>query len=398
MNKKKWMVGFFLCIGLLGCLNACSKARQNEEVEENVSIEEVLESYHTLIGKEKAERMALLYFDEDIIPELLFIKNGEYKLYSFADFKVNEINISGTEFRANVYGRRHSFEELENCIFYRFEYVPYTGQMRIHTGNEQERSDYYLRYTEGKLVLELKTKSMENEWQFFEGEKEISNKEFQKRMSALGYDRLIPCGYLYGDIDSAYENIGKLSDTEKILQEFVTGQREAVEYVEKIEDIPEDGFRMSSFEEIYKDLTDDEEWWRKEEYVDFDNDGEQELILHGYAGSRMFFDVIGEIVYALLSTGSTTDCAFVGSMHGENVIIRTDLLHEGREVYRIMKYDACGCLIEYFSFSAEYEGEDYKEDDLFWYNDTLISMEEYELLVNSIQENEKSICVESKNK
>ena len=125
---------------------------------------------------------------------------------------------------------------------------------------------------------------------------------------------------------------------------------------------------------------------KKGEIIDFDNDGQDELVLHGYAGSRMFFDVIGETVYVLLQTGSTTDNASVSQMHEENVIVRTDLLHAGRELYRIMKYDACGCLVNYFTLSASYEGEDYTESDLFMYNDRVISMEEYNALVDSIQE------------
>ena len=348
--------------------------------------ERTLEKYAQLIEKENAERVALIYFDKDDIPELIFITNGEYRLFSYDGTRVNEIVMPKAEIIANVYGMRHEVEDAEKPVLYWFEYVPYQGLMRVHTGGEDGRSDYYLRYADGGLSLELKAASKDYEWHTFDVENEISNDEFGEKLSGLGYDKLIPCGDFYEDVEDAYENIAKVSDTRQIWNEFVTGKRDAVEYVEAIGDIHEEGFVTRSFDEIYKDITCEEEWWGKEEYIDFDNDGQDELVLHGYAGSRMFFDVIEETVYVLLRTGSTTDNAAVSQMHEENVIVRTDLLHAGRELYRIMKYDACGCLVDYYTFSASYEGENYTENDLFMYNDRMISMEEYNTLVDSIQE------------
>ncbi len=347
---------------------------------------EILEKYADLAEQENAERMAFVYFDEDDIPELVMIQDGEYKLFTYAGAGINEIVMPKEDIKANIYGMRHDVEDSEKPVFYWFEYVPYQGLMRVHTGNEGERSDYYLRYTDGELSLELKVASKDYRWYAFNTENEIGNDEFRDKLTELGYDSLIPCGYFYEDVEDAYENMEKVSDTTQIWNEFVTGKRDAVEYVEAIGDIPEKCFITRSFDEIYKDITCEEDWWGKEEYIDFDNDGQDELVLHGYAGARMFFDVIGETVYVLLCTGSTTDNALVAQMYGDNVVVRTDLLHAGRELYRIMKYDACGCLVDYFTLSASYEGKNYTENDLFKYNDRMISMEEYNILVDSIQE------------
>lgn len=348
--------------------------------------EEILEKYADLAEQENAERMAFVYFDEDDIPELVMLKDGEYRLFTYAGAEINEIVMPKADIKANIYGMRHEVENTEKPVFNWFEYVPYQGLMRVHTGNEDERSDYYLRYADGELSLELKTASKDYRWHAYDAENGISNDKFREYLTELGYDELIPCGYFYEDVEGAYENMAKVSDTTQIWNEFVTGKRDAVEYVEGVGDIPEECFVTRSFDEIYKDITCEEDWWGKEEYIDFDNDGQDELVLHGYAGARMFFDVIGETVYVLLYTSSTTDNASVAQMYGNNVVVRTDLLHAGRKVYSIMKYDACGCLVDYFSFSASYEGKNYTENDLFMYNDRMISMEEYNTLVDSIQE------------
>lgn len=43
------------------------------------------DGYHTLILDKGVKRAALVYLDEDDIPELLVLKNGEYSLYSCDD-------------------------------------------------------------------------------------------------------------------------------------------------------------------------------------------------------------------------------------------------------------------------------------------------------------------------
>lgn len=118
--------------------------------------------------------------------------------------------------------------------------------------------------------------------------------------------------------------------------------------------------------------------------MDFDNDGKDELIIHGYAGACLFFDVIGDTVYLLLETGSTTDVASVAELNGKRVIERTDLTHAGRESYRIMEFDACGCLIDHFHLYTEYADDDYSIEDTFWYRDEKISMEEFESILSHI--------------
>ena len=100
--------------------------------------------------------------------------------------------------------------------------------------------------------------------------------------------------------------------------------------MEAFSDIPEDGFAMRNYEDFYDDITAGErDIWGSLEYTDFDNDGEDELIIHGYTGSCLFFDTIGDIVYKVLRTGSTSDMASVAVIQGEKVIERADFLFVG---------------------------------------------------------------------
>ena len=299
-----------------------------------------------------------------------------------------------TEIKMSAYGPSHDVEDFYSYHkFYWFEYVPYKGLIRVHDGiiqvndhkrDYKERHDYYLKYTDGFLAKELEAKSMDETWYTYNAEQEIENEEFLNQLSNLGYDKLIPCSYLYENIVDAYENIGVKSDTKKVLDDFISGKIDAVDYVEEISDIPEDGFIMRSFEDYYNYMTEEKEWPGYIYYVDFDNDGEDELIIMDYSCSCLFFDVIGDTVYRLFGTFTTTDVGRVAEMEGSKVIAKTDLGHVGRQIYRIMKYDSCCCLVDWFTLAAGYEGNYYSAEDKFWYREHEISMEEFEAMVDSI--------------
>ena len=361
----------------------------DEEFEGFIGVEDkpYLDGYREVFTSEDAKRTALIYLDEDSVPELLILKNGEYKLYTFDGSKVNEIPMPNADIKASAYGLPHDFQDSVDQTFYWFEYVPYEGLIRVHNSTEEERHDYYLRYSHGSLSKELETMSTSYEWHTYNAKKEIANEEFLTMLSDLGYDKLIPCEYLYESVAAgAFENIGLSSDSRKVLEDFVNGEIDAVDYVEEIGDIPEEGFVMKSYNEYFEYITAGEsDIWGSNEYIDFDNDGEDELIIHGYTGACLFFDVIGDMVYPVLHTGSTTDFASVAVFNGKKVIKRGDFIHVGREYYRIMTFDSCCCLVDWFNLRASFEGDTYTEEDEFEYRDHDISMEEFEKIRDSIQ-------------
>lgn len=51
--------------------------------------------------------MALLYPDEDNVPELLTLQNGGYRLYIFDGSQVTAIAMPDAEIKASAYARRH---------------------------------------------------------------------------------------------------------------------------------------------------------------------------------------------------------------------------------------------------------------------------------------------------
>jgi len=435
MNKRKYFILIILCFSLCACSKTVSEdegiaqeteviVSQSEELPEldtnnqimgsseetfheqelsdelseqeleylpdyEVSEEEMefLKLYHGLCIKEDVKRMSLIYLDEDTIPELLLLKDGEYRLYSFDGDDVKEIVMPDTEIKANVYGPRHVFEDSEDLTFYWFEYVPYQGLIRVHGGDEEERHDYYLRYTEGLLQKELEAKNIKYTWHTYNAEKEIENEDFMQQLANLGYDQLIPCGNLYENVYDAYKNIDAKADAREVLDDFVNGKIDALDHVEEICDIPEDGFVMESYKEYYDTLETEVDGYVtvKIIYIDFDNDGEDELILQDYMGGSYFFDVIGGTVCKVLDTGGTGDESSVVKIEGDTFIARTDLTHVGRQNYNILKYDACCCLVDWFRLYAEYEGGTYSEGDRFEYRDKGISMEQFEKIVDSIQ-------------
>ena len=309
-------------------------------------------------------------------------------MYFYDGSEAKNIPLPDAGMKANAYGTRYSIENTENgdLTFYWFEYVPRKGLVRIHDGDFEKRRDCYLSYEDGVLSIELETDDEGHTWNTYDAEGEISNEEFSDRLVQMGYDSLICCAYLYGDVESAYENIGRVSDTRKALEDFVSGKADAVEYVESRCEVPEEGFAGRSFAAINEEMTAGETWWEGLEYLDFDNDGEDELIMQGYAGARLYLDVVGDTVYKVLKTSSTTDVSYAAEVEGKRVVARTDLTHGGRQYYWVMTYDGCDCLTDWFKLSVVYEGADYGVGDSFEYRDHAISMEEFETIRDSIHQ------------
>lgn len=390
MKKRICLLCICFCISLCACHRTVSENESiSWETDQNISDggTTFLECYTDFSDKQNAKRVALIYVDEDSVPELLILKNGEYSLYSFDGSQIKPIAMPDTEIKANAFGAKHDFEQSIYQTFYWFEYVPYKGLIRVHSGDDRERNDYYLKYTDGSLITELKTKSIDDTWHTYYSEKEIENEEFLNRLSDLGYDKLVPCGYLYENVTTAYENIGAVSDSRKMLEDFVSGKTDALDYVTEIHDIPEEGFVMRSYNDFYTDVIEEDSPGGSAEYIDFDNDGEDELMIRSYTGLCVFFDVIGDTVYKVLETeGSTTDVVSVAVIEGQKVIARTDVLHSGRKSYRIMKYDSCCCLVDWFRLYTSYEGTSYTEQDRFEYRNRNISMEEFDKILNSIHQ------------
>ena len=400
--KKIILFCMLFCVGLCACNRIPSEEQSvSSEVQESEMAESVLpesipaessaavpvsfmEEYTAFVAENNVKREALIYLDEDEIPELLILRDGKYELYTSTGFGIKEIGMPSDSIEADAYGPRHQIEDSYDSVFLWFEYAPYKGLMRVHCGEGRERSDYYLKYEDGALGVELAAKTENYMWSTYDGEKEIPNEEFLSLLSELGYDQLKPCAYLYENVADAYDNMDAVWDSQKLLRDFENGVIEAVDHVEDIKDIPEDGFVMISYMDYVSDITAGEDWWLETEYIDFDNDGEEEMIIHGYAGACLFFDVIGDTVYKVLHTGGTANVASVAEIDGKRVVEATDLLHGGRKFYRIMQYDSCCWLVDWFRLYAEYNGSNYTSEDLFEYRDQPVTMEEFEEIVDSI--------------
>lgn len=343
--------------------------------------------YRELDWRESVGDVAFVYLDEDNVPELLTCKNGVYHLYTYDGSEVTEIPLPETV-TAVSYGPRHNFEKDNVQTYFPFAYIPYIGRIRVHNSNEQERYDYYLKYADGEFVTELISKREEKLWSTYDGAGEITNKEFTSRLSELGYDKLVLCPKLYVDAQYAYEDMGNPhsnegdgSDAREQLEAFINGEKEAI-YKYGAYDNAVTMSYLQFVTEITKQKTTAEY-----EYVDFDNDGEEELILHGYGDACFFFDVCGDEVYTVLRTGSFWDKAFVAEMEGKNIILRTNMCRYDKDYvdyYEIMEFDPYGCLIDRAELYAIYEGKEYSEEDTFRYRNEAISMETFETILNSI--------------
>ena len=316
MNKKHCILCTLLCIFMGVMLCACRRtAFEKEPAPEKMESQSgwsetepsrlettFLDEYNQVFIEMQGGRVALVYLDDDSIPELLILKDGEYQMYFFDGSAAKRIPLPDGGMKARAYGTRYAVECMESVelTFYWFEYVPEKGLVRIHSGDDEKRRDYYLAYEDGMLNIELETDDEGHTWNTYDAEGEITNEAFTERLAKLGYDGLVCCTYLYGDVETAYENMGCMADARKAVEDFADGKTDAVEYVKDICIPPEQGFAGRKFEEISEELTAGEPWWEGVDYVDFDNDGKDELVMHGYAGARLYFDAVGDIVYKVL--------------------------------------------------------------------------------------------------
>ena len=389
---KKKISLFCVCV-LSVCLCACQRnipetKSAPPETEQAVDQgDKWKEAYQNLILEKDVKRTALIYLDEDAIPELLLLQNGEYCLYTFDGSQIMAIDIADAGIRAKAYVPKHVLEgSSEDLAFYWFEYVPYQGLVRVHGSEDGERCDYYLSYKNGSLALGYQAKATSAIWHTYDAQQEITNEEFLSKLSDLGYDQLTPCGYLYGNIEDALENIGKTPNSREVLDDFINGKMDALYDVEEVTGIPEEGFVMRSYVDLYMNFIMGDGKGRME-YVDFDNDGEEELVMRDYMGNSIFLDVIGNTVRNVMEAYGTANQVYVAEMEGKRVVVSADVSHGGRKCYVIRQYDSCGCLVDFFRLLAFYEGEDnYSAEDEFEYREQPITMEEFEEIRDRIRD------------
>nr|WP_300783860.1 hypothetical protein [uncultured Acetatifactor sp.] len=396
MKKKHGML-CLLCMFAAAVLCACQGMafeREPAPGEEPVPAETepsdlgttFLDAYNQVFAGMQGGRAALIYLDRDCVPELLILKDGEYQMYFFDGSAAKRVPLPDEGMRANAYGTRYAIESMEDSgtIFYWFEYALRKGLVRVHGEDGGKRRDYYLAYGDGTFDMELAADDEGYTWNTYDAGGEITNETFSDRLAELGYDCLVCCTYLYEDVETAYENMERMPDARRAMEDFVSGKANAVECVESRCETPEQGFWGRNFAEINEEATAGEPWWEGVEYVDFDNDGEEELIMHGYAGARLYFDAVGDRVVKVLETAFTTEISCVAELDGKRVVVKTDLTHGGRQYYWVMTYDGCGCLTDWFRLSAGYEGMEYGAGDRYEYRGRAISMEEFEAIRDSI--------------
>lgn len=350
VGRKMQKKIFLLCICLLSIgLCAC----QRDISEKSSETAEQGDSWKAAYQK--------LILDEDTMPELLVLQSGEYRLYMFDDSQIAEIDMPDAEIRAKAYAPKHVLEDFSGDLaFYWFEYVPYQGLIRVHGSENGERCDHYLSYENGSLTLELEAKFTDYIWHTYSTQEEIANEEFLSRLSDRGYDQLIPCGFLYDNIEDACENIGRVSDSREVLDDFINGKIDALYQVQKARDIPEEGFAMRSYIDLYMDFT---------------------------MGNSIFLDVIGNTVYNVMEAYGTANQSYTAEMDGKRVVVSADVSHVGRKYYFIKQYDACGCLVDFYRLSASYDGKShYSAEDEFKYREQPVTMEEFEEIRDRIQD------------
>lgn len=140
---------------------------------------------------------------------------------------------------------------------------------------------------------------------------------------------------------------------------------------------------------MYDQLPHDEDDWEcysVGERIDLDNDGEVEQIVNGPYGGK-YFDARDGKVYVLAEGEGTTGLLSYANYDNATWIVHSDILHWGRELHWLTRYNGEGKIVDTFKFGAEYwdsPDDKYDEKSKFTYRDEEISMSEYEELYKEI--------------
>ncbi|WP_027205232.1 hypothetical protein [Butyrivibrio fibrisolvens] len=175
------------------------------------------------------------------------------------------------------------------------------------------------------------------------------------------------------DSDTSEESSGDKADPQAIYQQFLDNELE---------------FNGQLFSDRYTYLKQDFELTPAGYYYDVDEDGEDELLISTFYYGFDIYDVRdGELV--LLDYGDgTADACSVFTGEGHTYVAHSDFFHAGRQVLTLIRYDENGDVVELISLSAFYEDSEsdtYDENAQFSYNDTAITMAEYEEYMNLYQ-------------
>lgn len=167
------------------------------------------------------------------------------------------------------------------------------------------------------------------------------------------------------------------SEAEVLLDAFLAGE------IPAYYDYREEGTIM------YDQLPHDENDWERYsvgERIDLDNDGEVEQIVNGPYGGK-YFDARDGKVYVLAEGEGTTGLLSYANYDNATWIVHSDIIHSGRELHWLTRYDGEGKIVDAFKFGAEYwdsPDDKYDENSKFTYRDEEISMSEYEELYKEI--------------
>ncbi len=355
-----------------------------------------LDAYQAQVTADNGHNVALIDFDGDNTPDLIYTSGSSYKLYTYKDNAVSEISITPGNTRANFSGNLFYNGEASPTQnryehFY-FEYVPGAKLIRTHSA-DSTKNDFYISFDESLTpALSLQT-TWSGSWTTYVDGAVAENDTFNKERISRGFDKLTRCEYYYDDVKTAYDNLSKKSSKTNILSDFVEGKIDAIDSITSV-DTKNGTFSYSNtnyatYRSKYGASNTDTDY----DYIDFDNDGVNELIVNGDSYERLFFDTCGDDVYLLFSSGGTADQANITTLDSSNVIVRSDTGHQGRQTYVVSTYDSCGCLVDWYGLSAEYydnQNDRYDANSTFTYRDNKISMKDYMKLASALNGSEKS--------
>ncbi len=142
----------------------------------------------------------------------------------------------------------------------------------------------------------------------------------------------------------------------------------------------------------YSELVEYNELWEekadnREERLDLDNDGENELMIAGGFYGGVYLDVSDGKLFIFARGEGTTGMLSYTNFEDAVWIVHSDITHMGRQMHHLDRYEGSDNIVESFDINAEYwdsESDMYNEKSDFTYRGQKLTMQEYESKMKEI--------------
>ena len=152
------------------------------QTKEVSGIDKIITAYQKQVTDNNGHNVALIDFDGDDTPELIYTSQSAYKMFTYKDDAVVEISVTPGNSSAKLSGNKFyngQSEAADNRFeqFF-FEYVPGKKQIRTHSA-DSNKNDFYITYDDSLNPTLLLQSTWSGKWTTYVNGTEVDNEDLK---------------------------------------------------------------------------------------------------------------------------------------------------------------------------------------------------------------------------